>query len=320
MKKKTLGRLVFYPLFLIAVSIIFKDQLVSAFSDNNGFDLTDSLINKQEIHHGGPAKDGIPAIDHPTFTSITQAAYLMPDDRILGLSMDGIAKAYPVRILNYHEIVNDFFSDKAIAITYCPLCGSGVAYSANINGRNTTFGVSGLLYNSDVLLYDRETESLWSQLLSKAISGKQKGTVLEMLALTHTSWRDWQQKYPQTLVLSQKTGFNRDYSRSPYGSYDKSKALYFPVNRLNTQYHPKEYVIGLKIGDQTKVYPFAELAKIHSPYRDSFAGKKISVLFDAKNRTGKILDNNQKEIPTTTSFWFAWMAFYPESEIFKGLK
>ena len=141
-----------------------------------------------------------------------------------------------------------------------------------------------------------------------------------MLALTHTSWRDWQQKYPQTLVLSQKTGFNRDYSRSPYGSYDKSKALYFPVNRLNTQYHPKEYVIGLKIGDQTKVYPFAELAKIHSPYRDSFAGKKISVLFDAKNRTGKILDNNQKEIPTTTSFWFAWMAFYPESEIFKGLK
>ncbi len=320
MKKKTLGRLVFYPLFLIAVSIIFKDQLVSAFSDNNSFDLTDSLINQQEIHHGGPAKDGIPAIDHPTFTSRTQAAYLKPDDRILGLSMDGIAKAYPVRILNYHEIVNDFFSDKAVAITYCPLCGSGVAYSANINGRNTTFGVSGLLYNSDVLLYDRETESLWSQLLSKAISGKQKGRALEMLALTHTSWQDWQQRYPQTLVLSQKTGFNRDYSRSPYGGYDNSKALYFPVNQLNKQYHPKEYVIGLKIGEQTKVYPFAELAKIQSPYKDSFAGKKISVFFDAENRTGKILDNNQKVIPTTTSFWFAWMAFYPESEIFKSLE
>ncbi|MDX2506862.1 MAG: DUF3179 domain-containing protein [Gammaproteobacteria bacterium] len=319
MKKNTSGRLFFYLIFLIAISFIFKEQLLAAFTQNNGFDLSDSLINVQEIHHGGPAKDGIPAIDRPIYISAAQATSLMPEDRILGLSINGIAKAYPIKILNYHEIVNDFFHDQPVVITYCPLCGSGVAYSAHINNINTTFGVSGLLYNSDVLLYDRETESLWSQLLSKAISGKQKGTELDMLALTHTSWQDWHKQYPDTLVLSEKTGFNRDYAHSPYGGYEKSRSLYFPVKRLNTQYHPKEYVIGLKIAGQSKVYPFAELAKIQSPHKDVFARHEIIVLFDAKNRTGKILDNNHKEIPTTISFWFAWMAFYPESVIFKGL-
>lgn len=317
MKKMTMGRLIIYPLLLVIMSIVFKDQIVSALTQNNGFDLSNSLIKVKEIHHGGPAKDGIPAIDKPVFISAEQADYLKNDDRILGLSINGISKAYPVRILNYHEIINDFFLQKAVVITYCPLCGSGIAYSAEINGKNTTFGVSGLLYNSDVLLYDRETDSLWSQLLSKAISGKRKGTELEMLAVSHTSWQAWKKQYPNTLVLSDKTGFDRDYSHTPYGSYDQSRSLYFPVKQLNTDYHPKEYVIGLKLSGKTKVYPFAELSKIKSPYKDSFAGSDITIVFDAKNRTGKIFDKKQNEIPTVTSFWFAWMAFYPESEIFK---
>lgn len=316
MNTKTIGRLFFYAIFLIIIGFFFKEQVSAAFSEFNGFDLSDSLINAQEIHHGGPAKDGIPALDQPAFINAVQASSLAPDDRILGLSINGMSKAYPISILNYHEIVNDFVHDKAVVITYCPLCGSGIAYSARVNGVNTTFGVSGLLYNSDVLLYDRETESLWSQLLSKAVSGSQKGTSLEMLVLTHTTWRDWKKQYPDTLVLSDKTGFNRDYSQSPYGDYDRNQTLYFPVNSLNNQYHPKEYVLGLKMAGQTKVYPFAELSKIKSPYKDSIAGQEITVFFDAENRTGKILDKNQREIPTTIAFWFAWLAFYPDSTLF----
>lgn len=319
MKKTTIGRLIFYPAFLIIISISFNEQIVSAFSANNGFDLSNVSINVNEIHHGGPAKDGIPAIDEPAFISAEQVNYLADNDRVLGLSINGMSKAYPVKILNYHEIVNDFYGhskDKAVVITYCPLCGSGVAYSSMINGKNTTFGVSGLLYNSDVLLYDRATDSLWSQLLSKAISGQHKGTVLEMLALQHTSWQAWKNEHPDTLVLSNQLGFNRNYSQSPYGNYDKSKLLYFPVSQLNTEYHPKEYVLGLKIDGNTKAYPFAELSKVKSPYNDTFAGQKLTIVFDAKNRTGKILDSNQNEIPSTTSFWFAWMAFYPKSLIF----
>ncbi len=318
MKKMTPGRLIIYPLLLVIISIVFKDQIVSALTQNNGFDLSNSLINVKEIHHGGPAKDGIPAIDKPVFISAQQAHYLNNDDRILGLSINGLAKAYPIKILNYHEIVNDFFLQKAVVITYCPLCGSGIGYAADIRGKNSTFGVSGLLYNSDVLLYDRETNSLWSQLLSKAISGKRKGTELEMLTVNHTTWQDWKKQYPNTLVLSDKTGFDRDYSRTPYGSYDQSRSLYFPVNQLNRDYHPKEYVLGLKLSGKTKVYPFAELSKIKSPYNDSFAGSEITIVFDAVNRTGKIFDEKQNELPIVTSFWFAWMAFYPESEVFKA--
>ncbi|MCW8931102.1 MAG: DUF3179 domain-containing protein [Gammaproteobacteria bacterium] len=322
MKTISLEPLKFYTIFFIIISGLFVSQSVLAFSDYNGFDVSEPLINIDEIHHGGPAKDGIPALDHPKFISLKSAGYLHDDDRILGMTFNGVSKAYPIKILNYHEIVNDVFKatggkNQPVVITYCPLCGSGMAYSATINGHNTTFGVSGLLYNSDVLLYDRETESLWSQLLSKAISGHQKGTELEMLALTHTSWKAWKKDHPESMVLSDKTGFNRDYSKTPYGDYDQSKALYFPVSQLNNEYHPKEYVIGLKLFEKTKAYPFAELSKIQSPYKDSFMGKELTIIFDAKNRTGKILDENNKEVPSVMTFWFAWMAFYPESIIFK---
>jgi hypothetical protein len=318
MKKITLGRLIVYPVLLIAISIVFKDQLVSALTQNNGFDLSGSLIDSNEIHHGGPAKDGIPAIDKPVFIAARQADYLHNEDMVLGLAINGIAKAYPIKILNYHEIVNDFFLKQAVVISYCPLCGSGIGYSANIEGLNTTFGVSGLLYNSDVLLYDRETNSLWSQLLSKAISGERKGIELDMLPVNHTTWQGWKKQYPDTVVLSDKTGFDRNYSRTPYGNYDKSQSLYFPISQLNKDYHPKEYVLGLKLSGKTKVYPFAELSKIKSPYKDSFAGKNVTIVFDAENRTGKIFDGDQNEIPIVTSFWFAWMAFYPESVVFKA--
>lgn len=191
MRKVTIGRLIFYSVFLFALTTFFGDRIVAALSSHNGFDLNDALIEVDEIHHGGPAKDGIPAIDQPKFISAKEASYLSSDARILGLSLNGVSKAYPINILNYHEIVNDFLADQAVVITYCPLCGSGVGYSANINGKDTSFGVSGLLYNSDVLLYDRETESLWSQLLSQSISGVHKGTELEMLAINHTSWQAW---------------------------------------------------------------------------------------------------------------------------------
>ncbi len=320
MRIKITGRLIFYPALLILLSILFNQQLVLAFTAQNGFDLSNSLINVQDIHHGGPAKDGIPALDKPVFVTPEKASYLSPDDRILGLSLNGISKAYPVKILNYHEIVNDFFAEQAVVIAYCPLCGSGTAYNAQIKGQNTSFGVSGLLYNSDVLLYDRATDSLWSQLLSKAISGPRQGELLSLLVLQHTTWKDWHKQHPETQVLSNKTGYNRDYSRSPYGAYDKETSLYFPVSQLDKRYHPKEYVIGLNYQGKTKVYPFSELAKMQSPFNDRVAGQDIKIVFDAKNRTGRILNDRGNEIPTITAFWFAWMAFYPQSDIFKAVK
>ncbi len=153
----------------------------------NGFVLDGALIPENVIFSGDLPKDGIPSLDNPTFVEVSQACFLGDTDRVLALTRNGITKAYPLRILHWHEIVNDRFSDEAIIITYCPLCGSGTANEAKMNDRVLQFGVSGLLYNSDVLMYDRQTLSLWSQILSQAVTGPMKGTMLPAVAVTHTT-------------------------------------------------------------------------------------------------------------------------------------
>lgn len=311
------ARPIIYGLLASYILFFFVNQRSNA-DGANGFDLTGSLVPANEIHHGGPKRDGIPAINKPVFITPAQANFLDPEDRILGISLHGISKAYPVRILNYHEIVNDSFNSKQIAITYCPLCGTGLAFSTTINNVDHNFGVSGLLYNSDMLLYDKQTESLWSQIMKQAIAGPQKGTRLKQLPMTHTSWRSWRQQHPDTLVLSTNTGYTRNYASNPYPGYELSQDIIFPVSFTSRQYHPKELVIGIEINNKFKVYPFSELAKLNtSQLNDRFAGKQIKILFDASNRSGKILDKNGIELPSLTSFWFAWIAFHPESEVYK---
>src|SRR5437870_5629196 len=213
---------------LVAVAAFATLSTAAAARTLNGFDLKDSLVPPDQILPGGPGRDGIPAIDAPKFVKAS-AANLAAADRVLGLVHNGAVKAYPVRILNWHEIVNDRFGDEAIAITYCPLCGAGIAYAARAGGRPTTFGVSGLLYNSDLLLYDRATQSLWSQIEARAIAGPLKGEKLTPVALTHTTWADWKARHPDTLVLSAETGFSRDYSRDPYAGYESSSRIMFPT-------------------------------------------------------------------------------------------
>lgn len=286
----------------------------------NSFDLTDSLVPFDEILSGGPPRDGIPSIDHPRFLPAGKADYLKSQDRILGIARNGIAKAYPIRILDWHEIVNDRFGDEAIAVTYCPLCGTGMAFDASMGDKTLKFGVSGLLYNSDVLLYDRQTESLWSQIMRTAVSGPFKGQKLKSVAITHTTWADWKSRHPDTLVLSTDTGFRRDYNRSPYAGYEKSEEVIFPVKFLSKGYHPKELVIGLEINGKFKAYPFAELAKTNGQIKDTLNGKPVNVRFDATHRTGNVYDADGQEIPTVIAFWFAWFGFHPETEIYKTNK
>ncbi len=310
-------RVIAYPLAAIAIYSLFVSIGLTA-SRTNGFDLSDTLVPSAQIHHGGPPRDGIPAIDAPEFIDVDGVNFLADDDRVLGMNRNGVAKAYPIRILNYHEIVSDKFGDEAVVVSYCPLCGTGMAFSANVGGQILTFGVSGLLYNSDVLLYDRQTESLWSQIMRKAVSGKMKGTRLEQLALTHTTWRDWRARHPDTLVLSTDTGHARNYNRSPYAGYETTPKVFFPVSNKSPKYHPKELVMGLKIGARAKVYPFAELSKGPSVINDRFAGQLLRIEFDARNRSGRIVDQQGEEIPTTIAYWFAWVAFHPDTEVFEA--
>ncbi len=283
----------------------------------NGFDLSGSSISADLILQGGPPRDGIPSIDKPVFIAADKSTFMQANDRILGVVVDGIARAYPVKILNWHEIVNDDINGQKIVVTYCPLCGTGMVYSSMVNKSLYTFGVSGLLYNSDVLLYDRETESLWSQILSKAISGLAKGQSLTTIQVSHTSWKTWIEKHPGTQVLTTNTGSARDYESSPYGDYDSNEAVYFPVVATSKRFHPKERVLGITVDGKHKAYPFVELGKTGTKkITDTFANKKLTIEFDMENRDGRVLDETGANVPSINAFWFAWYAFHEESEVY----
>lgn len=312
---KLFNKIFSISLLFIGVSVL---TIAQAKPVKNGFDLSEITIPADKVFIGGPPRDGIPSIDKPEFLSTDKASYLKDTDRILGVFYKGEARAYPIRILNWHEIVNDTFQDQAVAITYCPLCGSGIVYNAEVQGKTLEFGVSGLLYNSDVLLFDRETETLWSQILSKAVSGKLVNTDLEIIPSAHTSWKAWKKKHPESKVLSLKTGYSRDYSRSPYGSYDNEVITYFPVEFKSKRYHPKERVLGITLKGKQKVYPFAEIAKNSGDkFTDEFADETLTIAFDTENRDGIISNAKGEVIPSINTFWFAWYGFHPKGDVYK---
>ena len=306
-----------YRLIGLVTILVVLVTTVIARSSYNGFSIDgDSLIPADEIHSGGPPRDGIPSIDNPRFEKGFAARNVRPDDRVLGLAHRGIARAYPIDIMNWHEIVNDRYGDEPVVVTYCPLCGSGMAFSANVSGMETDFGVSGLLYNSDVLLYDRQTESLWSQMMSQAISGPMKGTRLTMLPLVHTTWSEWRAEHPDTHVLSRENESGRDYDRDPYAGYEDSSGIWFPVAKKDPRYHPKEPVLGLEIEGRFKAYPFAELSRTKGEVGDRFADREFVVRYSPDSRSARIIGKDGRELPTVQSYWFAWYAFHPETEVY----
>jgi hypothetical protein len=286
----------------------------------NGFDLSDAAIPVHAIERGGPPKDGIPAIDRPRFVAAQQAG-LSPQDRVLGLALDGAARAYPVRILNWHEVVNDRVGERPIVVTYCPLCGTGMAFEPPAAVAQQGFGVSGLLYNSDVLLYDRATQSLWSQILGIAVTGPLKGERLRSVPLTHTSWADWQRRQPETQILSTDTGYRRDYTHDPYAGYGQVQRLMFDVQHRDGRFPLKEWVLGIEVDGAAKAYPFSALDRMLGPrgeLRDRLAGLPLRIRYDRTHGTAEALDEQGRLMNGTMAYWFAWVAFHPRTEVLEA--
>ena len=297
----------------------------TATPQKNGFLLSGLRIPLEAIQSGGPPKDGIPAINQPKFMTINRGnEYLNASDEVLGVHHEGVAKAYPIKILNFHEIVNDRIGNTPIAVTYCPLCGSGITFRSEVEDTLRTFGVSGLLYNSDVLLYDDQTQSLWSQILGEAISGPSAGQKLPTIATERTTWGDWQQRFPHTTVMSHFTGYSRDYSENPYEGYEDSPALMFEVRNRSNQLPKKAWIIGIEMKGKYKAYPFSQLKKAKgAPIKEVFQGHELRIIFDSQHRAARILDVQGNLLPATPMYWFAWKAFHPKTDIFnfnKGYK
>jgi len=293
---------------------------ITSKTTGGGFEFTEDQKMKaripfSELRSGGPPKDGIPSIDNPKFTSVSEAdKFLSGDDPVLGLDYKGVQRAYPHRIMNRHEIVNDTIVGDPVLITYCPLCFTGIAYESKIDGMPTTFGVSGKLYKSNLVMYDRSTETLWNQLGGEAIIGEHLGKKLKQVPLETVLWRDWKAKHPQTEVLSQDTGSPRNYDQNPYEGYEQDRDTFgteFEDDRL----HPKAKIWAIELDGKFKAYSDEALSR-GGNLNDSFAGKNLKI---SRNRDGAVTikDESGKDLVPTISFWFAWAAFHPETELYK---
>lgn len=283
----------------------------------NGFAIRDPLIPADQIKHGGPPRDGIPPIYEPRFRPAASHREYQDHERVLGVAYNGVAKAYPIGILNYHEVVNDQFAGKPVTLSYCPLCGSGAAFSRQVEGRKLTFGVSGLLYNSDVLLWDRETESLWSQIRMQAVNGPMKGTELDYIPTANTTLGQWKAQHPETEILLQPKGSTRDYHGSPYGNYAKKQGLMFPVAKRDQRLHPKARVFGVP-GENPVAFPFEELEKAQGPITYEHQGETWTLEYDAKAKSVVRAENSQgKVLNGLTLYWFAWYTFHPKTKLWR---
>jgi hypothetical protein len=236
---------------------------------------------------------------------------------VLSVKIDNEVRAYPLRILNWHEIVNDQIGNHAIAVTYCPLAGAGLVFDRQVKNRKLTFGVSGLLYQSDLVMYDRETESLWPQIAMKAVSGPQVGEKLRWLPSESMTWRAWREAHQDGKVLSANTGYARDYDENAYASYEHSGETKFPVKWSRPELPKKSWVIGVIIDGQPKAYALDDLKK-EPRLQDSVADAQIEIAYDAATRSAEIINKQTgAPIPFTMAYWFAWQAFYPKTELFR---
>lgn len=305
---------------------------------DRGYVLHDDLDDYVDFaRSGGPPPDGIPAIDDPVFVGAAEAA-LSPGEKVIGFEHGGVARAYPQRILVHHEIVNDEVGGLNVAVTYCPLTATAQGFRRG----DTTLGVSGQLLNSNLVMFDRATETFFAQIAATGLVGEHRGRTLDEVELVWTSWERWRSVHPDTEVLSEDTGYLRNYDRDPYGTYDPVGGYYaqdrtvFPVMHESDRHHAKEMVVGARTEERSGYFVMEELAE-----EGVLATEHFLALYDPALDTGAIYDTGGEaveviprpdgtyeyegerydagELPlerlvAVEAFFFAWHAFYPRSE------
>jgi len=252
--------------------------------NNNNNNSNDWLIPISEVFDGGPGKDGIPALTDPAVVPASDEDYLTDSDLVLGYVEGNEARAYPHDILDWHEIINDRIGDVNISVTYCPLTGTGIGWNRDIDGFTTTFGVSGLLYNSNLIPYDRVTDSNWSQIRLDCVNGEKIGSEIKTFSMLETTWKTWKEMYPFSTVVSTNTGYNRSYGRYPYGSYrTDDQYLIFPVANKDARIPNKQRVHGIVAAGNAKVYPM------------ELFGSQVSVIMDGFEDGAYVVVGNESD-------------------------
>lgn len=319
--------------------------------------LNKSIVPLDQIVSGGPPPDGIPSIDNPQFVAVEDAESFMSDsDLILGININGDIRGYPLLILVWHEIVNDVVGETPIAVTYCPLCFTNQIFNRTLtDGQTLEFGTSGKLYNSNLVMYDRKTNSLWSQAMAQSIAGELSGVKLERIPFDLAYWRDWKQLYPESQVLSQETGQARPYGVDPYGDYYTKPEVLFPVSNQDNRLGLKDIIIGIENEGNYKAYPLkvVELSKVINDNINDKAitlwsvdpflvklfdpminGRTLTFSYNSANQTfldeqthsnwndngesisGQLKGSNLSRLSFDEGFWFEWVAFHPYTKVY----
>lgn len=280
-----------------------------------GFSVAKTLVDARHILPGGPGRDGIEAVDSPTFASIEAADAILPETPVVGVSIAGDARAYLVPVLEYHQVVNDEVGGVPIAVTFDPLTGVARVFERKVGARTLRFGVSGLLYNAGFLLYDHETESLWSQFQGRAIAGELAGTQLRALRTHQEEFATWRKREPKTRILIPPDPKHFDYNESPYSSYAEEDNSNFPVEARDRRFHAKELVVGVVVNGKSRAYLASLLTRNGGRADDEFEGRKIHVSYEPDR--GVFEWEAPEDVEVTESYWFAWKAFHPDTEIWK---
>jgi len=304
---------------LVAVAAVlscaFTAAVVQGEPLRNGFDLANSLVPAGEVLRGGPERDVIPALDSPPFVVAEGAPW--PDDTwVIGVAEGTQARAYPLEILIWHELVNDRLGGRPLLVSYCPLCGTALVFDRRLGDEERRFGVSGLLYQSDLLMFDRESESLWSQVSAHAVTGPARGRRLTLVRSRLVHWADWKRTHPETTVLSRQTGHDRRYGETPYLDYATSDRLMFPVRR-DGRYHPKMRTLGLRHSDgRARGYPLVELQRAGGEVVESPFGESVTIRLAPNSQAFEVVAPESIEV--IDGYWFAWAAFHPEASVYEA--
>jgi hypothetical protein len=256
-------------------------------------------IRLEEIVWGGVLKDGIPSLDNPKLISATEADYMRDDDLVFGVSINGDARAYPLRIMGWHEMFNEVIGGVPVALAYCTLCGSGILFETQVRGRAKpmVFGSSGFLYRSNKLMYDRGTSTLWNQFTGQPVVGRlaSSGIVLKQRPVVITDWASWAKSNPETRILSLDTGFQRNYgSGVVYQDYFASPDLMFPAVSDQSKHRQKDYVFGIRAFGGAKAWP-VDVFRKHPVINDAVAGSPVVLIGDAATRTVRAFERGSLE-------------------------
>ena len=283
--------------------------------DTFGYDESSpSKVEFEQMYQGCSARDCIPSIDDPKYVPIEQAADFLGDSElVIAIAHNGDKRAWPIRILDFHEIVNDTIGGDPVAVTWCPLCGSGLAFERTVDGEVVEFGVSGLLHDSDLVMYDRVTNSLWQQITGEAVMGPALGQRLKEVPATITEWSTWKAAHPDTQVMPPPADSGMDYGHSRrYAAYEESERLAFPAARRDLSIHPKTVVHGFSIDGMHLAVTAKALEE--SPRIETELGEQSLTI--SRHQDGSVTASDQRGRTYTAvrSFWFAWFNFHPGTE------